>query len=155
MRFRAQVLGSLFLLGSFFAAACSLDTARGARKELDQGREQWESQGLDDYRYTLRVGCFCPPEVTDAVVVEVRGGAVVSLEYAAGGPVGHPEWFALYDTVPELFQVIEEAIQGGADEIQVSYSPAYGFPEQITLDGSLEIADDELSLMISDFQVLD
>jgi len=155
MRFRAQVLGSLFLLGSFFAAACSLDTARGARKELDQGREQWESQGLDDYRYTLRVGCFCPPEVTDAIVVEVRGGEVVSLEYAAGGPVGHPEYHARHDTVPELFQLIEMAIQSGADEIRVSYSPAYGFPERTRLDSSTAIADDELSLMISDFQVLE
>jgi hypothetical protein len=50
----------------------------------------WESQAIDNYRYTLQVGCFCLVDVTRPVIVEVKDGQVASITYADDGTAADP-----------------------------------------------------------------
>ena len=45
-------------------------------------------------------------------------------------------------------------ILNDAEEIQISYDATYGFPNSIAIDYIKEAVDDELSLQVSDFEVL-
>ena len=59
----------------------------------------------------------------------------------------HPERLAEYDTVPELFDVIQDAIDRDAAEIRVTYA-ASGYPDEVWLDYDEQIADEELGFFI-------
>jgi hypothetical protein len=56
------------------------------------------------------------------------------------------------ETVDALFAFIDRAIAGHAATIDVTYDPLLGYPTQIVYDGSVNIADDELTVTISDVQ---
>ncbi len=128
-------------------AGCSL-----ANGDLRENRARWQEVGVDSYRYVLRVGCFCPPEITDPVVVEVRDGVVASVtSQATGLAVEWPESFVAYDTVEELFDVVGNALDRGADELSVAYHDEYGVPVSIEIDYSERVADDEMGLYVDDF----
>jgi hypothetical protein len=113
----------------------------------------WNSQNITSYRYTLTRSCFCAPDARGPVVVEVRNGETVSVTSVATGQPVDPELFKQYDTVPELFNVIKDAINRKASSLTVEYSKL-GYPTQINIDYSAQIADEELYLTVENFQVL-
>jgi hypothetical protein len=121
------------------------------RNELDKHRHIWENEVVRDYQYRLQVLCFCPPEVTNPVIVEVKGGVTSSVIYVGTGlPVGNTN-FIKYDTIDEMFQVIEYAIDQGADEIKVEYDADLGYPARIEIDFIKMAVDDEITYTISHF----
>jgi hypothetical protein len=116
-------------------------------------RAVWQAQGIDHYRYTLQVSCFCLTDMTRPVTIEVRDGQVVSLTYADDGTAANAELFASYSTAEGLFTIIEEAEAEGAVRLDVVYNEA-GFPISINIDISELMADEELYLTIAEFERL-
>jgi hypothetical protein len=133
-------------------------SACGAQNKIEESlnrhRQQWAGQEIGSYRYQLRVNCFCPPEVTEPVIVEVRNGATISVSYAATGRLAESRYFEKYDTVDELFIVIDDALGRKADEISVTYDEKLGFPTRIYIDFVKQAVDDEIAYDVSGFQVL-
>lgn len=127
----------------------------GAAGDLRAARAEWERQGIDSYRYTIRRSCECLPEATAPARVEVRGGRTVSVVAAAGGRQLRPEVFEQYDTVEELFAVIEEAIARDPYRFTARYDARLGYPLEYSVDFDREHADDEGSLVITDFEVIE
>jgi hypothetical protein len=97
------------------------------QSQLRENQRVWQDQDVSDYRYRLQIGCFCPQEITQPVVIEVRDGNAVSITYADSGLAASNGIFQGYDTVGELFAVVQDAIDGKADEITVSYDVAAGY----------------------------
>ena len=60
-----------------------------------------------------------------------------------------PEFFHFYDTVEDLFDLIEDAIARDAAVLEVRYDGRLGYPRAIVLDFSVDVADDELSVTVS------
>ena len=121
------------------------------KDELKKHRRIWENEVVRDYQYRLQVLCFCPPDVTNPVIVEVKNGVTFSVIYAGTGlPVGNTN-FVRYDTIDEMFQVIEDAINQGADEIKVEYNADLGYPTRIDIDFIKMAVDDEITYTISNF----
>lgn len=121
------------------------------KDELKKHRRIWENELVRDYQYQLRMLCFCPPELTNPVIVEVRNGVTVSVIYAGTGlPVGNT-YFISYDTIDEMFQVIEDAINQRAEEIKVEYNAVLGYPTCINIDFIKMAVDDEITYTISNF----
>ena len=54
-------------------AACAAPVSGGSGG-ASSSRELWEAQGIDDYRYTYSLVCFCPER--GPVQVTVRDGRV-------------------------------------------------------------------------------
>ncbi|MBD2229946.1 DUF6174 domain-containing protein [Calothrix anomala] len=125
------------------------------QRKLQFNRRLWEKQNILNYRYTFSNGCFCIPDARGPVVIEVRNGKTRSITSVETGlPVTNPEYFENYNTIPKLFNVIQDAIARQAFNLDVNYSARYGYPTQINIDYNAQIADEELYLTIENFQVL-
>ncbi len=125
-----------------------------AQSQLQQNRQLWRTQNISNYRYTLQVGCFCLPEVTQPVVIEVRNGKVVSMIGVNTRKPVNPEYFKDYNSIPKLFNLVQNAIANRAHRISVTYHPTRGYPTQISIDQSQQMADEERYFTIERLEVI-
>ncbi|AFZ24755.1 hypothetical protein Cylst_2548 [Cylindrospermum stagnale PCC 7417] len=131
-------------------------TKKAAKSDLQQlkrNSQLWNQQNISNYRYTLTRSCFCTAEARGPVVVEVREGVTTVTSVATGETVDS-QLFKQYDTVPNLFNVVKEAIASKASSLTVQYDSKLGYPTQINIDYNSQIADEELYLTIENFQVI-
>ncbi len=134
--------------------ACSLR----APSELERNRQTWQASGITHYRYSLIVGCFCVFRNKMPITIEVKNNEIVSITYPDGTLVAETdpnyETFSRYATIDRVFTVLEEGLAGEAEKTTVTYDTTRGFPQEIHFDYIIAAMDDELSLSISDVQVL-
>ena len=146
----------IWLAFAMLAAALSLAACSGPysdlQRELRQNEQKWTSQKTRDYSYTLRIGCFCPPEITSPVLVEVRGGTTKSVSYVSDGREATNELFRKADTIEELFSVIRESIDQKVDKLTVEYDPSLGYPTEISIDPIETAIDEERAYTVSNFR---
>jgi hypothetical protein len=128
-----RALAICALLVSLVTVAASCVPSAAAR-ELARNRSLWAARELAGYWYQLKVGCFWPPQITEPVVVEVRNGAPVSVTCVGTGQPAESKYFEKYDTVEELFAVIDDALARKAAEMTVNYDAATGVPARIYID---------------------
>jgi hypothetical protein len=122
--------------------------------ELAENRAKWSSLNIDDYSYQLHRTCFCLGDIRRPVEITVVDGEISAMNYADNGkPVPENETINRL-SVPDLFNVIEDAIDRNAERIDVEYDPATGIPKQIFIDYDAMIADEELSLNATGFYAL-
>jgi hypothetical protein len=119
---------------------------------LQFNRRLWNQQNIDSYRYTFSNSCFCIPEARGPVVIEVRRGQTTSITSVETGEPVDPQFFQKYNTIPKLFNVIQEAISAKAFSLNVRYNAKLGYPTQIDIDYNSQIADEELYLTIENFE---
>ncbi|BAY65230.1 hypothetical protein NIES22_53330 [Calothrix brevissima NIES-22] len=129
----------------------SATIANSQLKQLTANRQLWKKQNIRNYRYTFSRSCFCAPKASGPISVTVRKGRSISLTDATGKPVER-ELFQQYDTVPKLFNIIEDAIAKKASNLTVQYDPKLGYPTQINIDYNSQIADEEIYLTVENLQ---
>ncbi len=117
-----------------FAPAAQADPA----SDLAAARERWAARDARDYSYRLQLLCFCSPDTVKPTTVKV----------VRGKPRSTPERLRPYDTVRELFAVIEDALKS-ADEVSVKYARNTGIPTSVDVDRSRMVGDDEFTLKIT------
>jgi Family of unknown function (DUF6174) len=146
-------IGSILL---FVLAACirpeGTQPPTAAQTALQQAQQQWQAQELDSYSYTLALSCFCVDDLRQPVVISVTDGEMASIIKVEGGEPAAAEFFADYNTVEKLFALIQKAIDEGADEVTITYDATLGYPTDIKVDTSFQMADEELYLTMSDLQ---
>ncbi|MFQ6028686.1 MAG: DUF6174 domain-containing protein [Dehalococcoidia bacterium] len=112
--------------------------------QLDENRRLWESQGLDAYEMEFRWVCFCHPDYTVLVKVNVSSGDNIdSVAYAENGLPVDQTMFGGFKSVDGLFELIQEAIAKEAHRISVEYHPILGYPVSAGIDYDERIADEE------------
>lgn len=133
-------------------AACSAST------EYDQNLKQWQDAGVSHYRYDLVIGCFCPFAQDMPLTIEVRNGEVISIARADGTLIDSSdlnyEFYVKYATIDEVFAELRSEM-AEAEEVNVAYDPEYGFPTEVSIDRIKLAMDDELSLQVTNFKVLE
>jgi Family of unknown function (DUF6174) len=103
-------------------------TGSGQLSELQQHRAAWLLRGIGDYRFQLQISCFCGSEITRPVVVEVRGGAIATVEdLATGKPVADK---SAYPTITTLFDAAIAKRSGGGT-VSVAYDRTLGIPMRL------------------------
>lgn len=112
-----------------------------AQRDLDAAREQWKAFGVRSYRMRVSLSCFCSRQVTAPRTLTVRDGR----------PVRPPRHLRRYATAARLFARVQEAIDGRAATLTVSYGP-HGLPREIYVDRSHAIADEEMGVTIRRFR---
>jgi hypothetical protein len=138
---RASLLGALLLSVTLPACTTSPDDPGD---DVGANRRHWQSQRIADYQIHFRMSCFCIPDVTAPVVLQVRGGAIVSVARVSDGAAVPPSrWVGVYYTVDQMFALIADAQAKGADEVRVSYDPVLRYPTTVFIDQSIRLADDE------------
>jgi hypothetical protein len=117
-------------------------------------RERWDLQELTSYRYTLELHAM----IIDGrpIAIEVRNGAPVSVQFVDGGPPVEttPEgsFVARFDTVEDLFRIIEEQLETDADRIATTYDPSLGYPISAEIDPEENAIDDEFGFRVRGFE---
>ena len=138
---------------AFILAACSVGGS-----ELSRNQQKWDSANIAHYRFTLGIGCFCVFRSQMPLTVEVLNGEVVSMATSDGSALPTTDanyaYYSSYATMDRLFSQIESDPIRKADEVTVKYDSTRGFPSEIYFDYIKAAADDELSLSVSNFEVL-
>ena len=106
-----------------------------------------------DYRFTLRVTCFCP-DAGVPVRVTVLDGEVSSAVYdqrSAGFDRGEaaPDYRAL--TINQVIDELNAAVD--AESVRVEWPEGQDYPSMVSIDRSARIADEEIGYRISDVEV--
>ena len=138
------------------AACASGASANQNQSELSQNQQTWQDANISHYRYNVAISCFCIFSQDMPLIIEVRDGQVVSMEYASGNEIDatNREYFARFETIDRLFEQLQKDVGGEADEVVATYNATYGFPEEVKIDYVLEATDDEIWLTVSDFEPL-
>jgi hypothetical protein len=143
------------------AAGCDLTELtleERAKEELSFQRRRWETSDITSYRYLLQVDCDCGAAQERPVVIEVRNGQTVDVRYHDDGAPADRQLFARFDTVDDLFTLIDQALRSDGSSVAVLYEHRYslGYPESVLLDYSEFVKGDELGfVMLDDLEILD
>ncbi len=139
------MFSKLSLQLAVLAVACS-DPVSGQQRELDLNRGLWNDESITEYTYTLQITCFCPPEITQPVVVRVSQDSILSVVSAANGEPVAGALIGNFYTVNDLFDVVQDAIDGGAHQLSLTYDPDLHYPISIVIDYDEQAVDEELAL---------
>ena len=131
------------------APACELSTAPGDVDSLGRARALWQARGSDSYTYTVNRSCFCVLGGR-TVTVTVSNGTVSSAEHAESGTAVDAALFTYVATVPDLFDLIQSALEANPAYFFASYDPVFGYPTRIEIDYSNNAVDDELAISARD-----
>jgi hypothetical protein len=115
------------------------------RADLRVRRERWAAQRILDYQLTMSRSCFCSPEGAGLVVLTVLEGEPTRWQYFLSGDPIAPEWRGVFPVVEGLFDFIEDAIDRGAESIEVRYDEDLGLPTTIRIDYRLAAVDEEIA----------
>lgn len=116
---------------------------------LAENRSKWEATGMSEYQYRVQRSCFCIGDVLRPVDLTVRNNEITDARYADTGERLPPDARTNMLTVNDLFNLIEDAIQREADRIDMKYDEATGYPREMYIDYSQQMADEELSISAS------
>jgi hypothetical protein len=112
-------------------------------EEIAVQRAVWEAGRPARYRMILRHLCFCPPAAVGPVEVVVDGDTVTRRTYWTSGEAVDPSLADAFPTVAGLFDLLEGAVAGGADEVEVEWDPDTGAPRDLFIDYDTGVADEE------------
>lgn len=122
--------------------------------DLQANRQLWDSQGINSYSFELQVSCFCISDITRAVRIVVMDGEAVSITYIDTGMDANDFFFNGVNTIEKLFGIIQDGLEINANSIMAIYDPDFGYPIEIQVDPFRDIADDEITVIVSAFQSL-
>jgi hypothetical protein len=117
--------------------------------QLEESLALWNSVEHQNYDFVTNWQCFCLPEYRASVDLSVRGGEITSGEYSSNSELTTPVDLTRYETIDGLFDLIADAIEQDAHNIQVSYNLEQGYPESAFIDYSEMIADEERGFVIT------
>jgi hypothetical protein len=111
--------------------------------------------GSYGYAYGYQRSCRnCTEDFQGPNWVIVQGGTVtnVTRRTVEHTPIATSEYNNdTAQTIPDLFDRIQEAIDTQSDEITVIYNEEYGYPVTISIDYDLDVADEDFILTIDYF----
>ena len=141
-------------LAAILAGLSACTSATAPADELAAARRQWTENGPQSYSYTLARSCECLPEQTGPVVITVQDGAVVSRVYASTGTPVATAYQSLFPSIEGVFDLVDEAIRQGAEQLDVDYHRTLGYPVNIAINLHLRPVDGGLVVTTSDFHSL-
>jgi len=155
---RLTTLSLAALLALAFVAACddepnvselgdpNLETTEA--RALETARALWDARGSDDYDMRFSWLCFCPVELVAERTLEVRNNTITS------GAIPGESGVLSQQRIPQLFDIIEEAIEEDAASIEISYHPTLGYPLDASIDYDLSMADEELGFTVHELTLV-
>ena len=152
-RLAGFVLPAILLFTSLATVSCrSL-----VPQELTTNEKLWNAQSLKDYDFTLERQAFAPEDWRGPVNIQVRNGEAVAVTYVSTGAAVTEGKFDNANTIEKLFTMLEDAYAGNnefqhrADRIDVTYNSQMGYPEDLYIDVSQKIADEEQGYSVNNF----
>ena len=143
------VLLLIFVIG-LLAGACIYGYSP-ERSTIMENEARWNSLAPENYEFDYRRICFCPPEYTAQVVIEVRDRKVWTVEYKLSEMHLDPPDTTGYPTIPDLFELLIKAEGRGAAKMRMAFDDIFGFPMDVDIDYDKAIIDEEFGFTVSSF----
>lgn len=142
-----------------FALALAACTGSGSttpeETELEAKRTTFHQNMADNnYSFHWRQSCECTQETAAEMLITVTNGAISDAIYVETEQQVPTSVRSRLLTIDGVFDKIQDAIDEDAHMITVVYDTELGYPKSVAVDYSEQIADEELSLIISDVQPL-
>ena len=124
----------------------------GVQEEFDVNRALWDAAAIHDYSMSFQRLClFCSVEFLIPVRITVRGDTIYEVtDLDTEAPVEEPAAGAFL-TIDGVFDVIRDAINQNAAEIDARYNSTFGYPTDVTIDLSRSLFNDETQFQIREF----
>jgi hypothetical protein len=97
------------------------------RATLRKERELWQARKPRDYRFLLRVGCFCPG-TRGWLLIEVRSSQPKRAWDRAGRSAALTDWNTF--SIDGLYDNLERAADN-VGEVQIAFDPRWHFPKYV------------------------
>ena len=94
---------------------------------LRKERELWQARKPRDYKFLLRVGCFCPGS-RGWLLIEVRSGQLLRAWDRAGNSAALTDWNMF--SIDGLYDNLERAVDTDG-EVQIAFDPRWHFPTYV------------------------
>ncbi|MCZ7555182.1 MAG: DUF6174 domain-containing protein [Bacteroidia bacterium] len=131
--------------------ACEDDSVAPNPDAHFRAKQVWKLAGVHDYDFTQRRDCYCVLGGRE-VRLEVRGDSLRSGILMADSSALSKELLQSYCTVDSLFSYIEMARAANPASLVVEYDSLLGYPRRISVDFSVNVADDEFIYWSSDLK---
>jgi hypothetical protein len=113
------------------------------QRELDRNWRRFVDTAPLSYSYVVRRNCECPYDILRPVEVWVDDGRVEHLIYVDNGLPVPFSYAGAFPSAEELFDIIQDAIDRRARDIDVDYDFTYGYPTSVYIDYDFGIGDEE------------
>lgn len=136
------------------ASACSgiFDPDGNEERDYERARDRWYAANAYEYEVTVDRQCECL--YTGPIRMLVRGGVPVAAVDRYTGANVPLSVLRYYPSVEELFDLIDEALYGRSNDVDVSYDASYGYPRRTYIDYDSFYTDDDLHFELREFRVL-
>ena len=121
---------------------------------IENPRERWEAHGIADYVINERISCFCGGVLQWDLVVKNNIKTEVFFDQTISNQT-EAEILENARTINDVFDFIESIDVNSVADFVVEYDDKYGFPTLVSIDYYLNIADDEIVYIYSEFNSLD
>lgn len=145
---RRLVVSLAVLAGGCSSAFGSSDDP--GRRQLAEQRALWQAAGITTYEYVVRNTCFCTLSGKDVRVTVVAGTITALTVVETGAPVPAAATGS-YKTLGALFDVMQDAFDREAPEVQVQYDFTYGYVLHAYIDYDFGTADEHLGWDVVSF----
>lgn len=115
--------------------ACGDSTGLDAeRAALASEYAAWQKLGITSYDFTYQQLCFCAPEATQPVRLQVRNGVLTAAFDSVGVSIPSSRWYT-FKTVDQIFQLlIQHASQTGHTLKNLTFDDSLHYPTHATGD---------------------
>lgn len=139
---------------------CSLSESNYKDEKLALAANQqiWERDGYSNYQFQLSKQCFCDGDLYPVIIVvksdsvhaalDPESGDTLRVETEEGLKPVLKAFPGVYETVPQLFKVIDNAIAREVKVLNIQYDKELGYPTAIDIDIADQMADDEVSFKV-------
>ena len=141
---------AVVVAAAFLSTCNSLGLGDGPLEELERNRALWVDVGPLAYQYGLERLCFCAEDARGPVRVTVESGLVTERTYVGSGDPVPALLEDLFPDVSGLFDILEDALERDAFQIDVTYDPETGVPIDFWIDYLENAADEELGFTVTE-----
>ena len=121
---------------------------------IENPRERWEAYGITDYTINERISCFCGGVLQWDLIVKNNIKSEVAFDQTISNQT-EAEILERARTINDVFDFIQSIDKNSVAYLVVEYDTKYGFPTLVSIDYDLNIADDEIAYIYSEFNSLD
>jgi len=152
MRLRHTAIFTL-LAAAWGCGSLGIDTLLGpeseGRSRLEVNRERWQQVRPASYSMVLKRLCFCTELGIGPVRIDVVGTTATRRVYVESGEPVSADLAPYFPTVDGLFDVLVDAMNHGAHQIEVTYDGETGIPVDIWIDYDAGLADEEQGYQVT------
>lgn len=120
--------------------------------DISQAQSLWQAGNDNNYSFTVSLLCFCLPETRAPRIVTVSNNQVTSITLKTTGKSDSKPPKMLRKTVTEWFIFLQKQNVKRPDSASGTFAGDNGFPNRVSVDPHPRMADDEFSVIFSDFR---